>query len=300
MPRRTSSPRRLSTTPVLVLCLLAARHDDDVARDRERARMGGGVAADRAPSAGIAASTPSSTKTAKRWRLSGSRRRKASARRVRGVEQVAREDHRQIIVDGETLDGASRPRTRDGLRSSTMASRNLFHQSPQRHRLAMQPMLRPKRAQRQSLRPAHDASRVRIDGRMAASGGCARSARYRDAPDPRAPDRRADAPSSRPRHAASVAARGAPARMRPLATVTPAVTCSVQATFMTGAPAARARHRRQRLVLPRPDGGLAVAAVEPAGRRREDLGGGQAARSGLHLRQAVLVVQHVRERTTSA
>src|SRR4051795_5684937 len=48
-----------------------------------------------------------------------------------------------------------------------MVSRNLFHQSPQRHRLTMQPMLRPKRAQRQSLRPAHDASRVRIDGRTA-------------------------------------------------------------------------------------------------------------------------------------
>ena len=61
---------------------------------------------------------------------------------------------------------------------------------------------------------------------------------------------------------------------------------------MTGALAARARHRRQRLAVPRPDGGLAVAAIEPSGRWREDLGGGQAARSRLHHRQSVLVVQH--------
>src|SRR3954454_11184272 len=54
-----------------------------------------------------------------------------------------------------------------------MVSRNLFHQSPQRHRLAMQPMLRPKRAQRQSLRAAHGASRARIDGRL----GCREDAR---------------------------------------------------------------------------------------------------------------------------
>ena len=60
--------------------------------------------------------------------------------------------------------------------------------------------------------------------------------------------------------------------------------------------AARARHRRQRLVLSRPVRGLALAAVESAGRRREDLGCGATARSGVHLRQAVLVVQHVRQR----
>ena len=46
----------------------------------------------------------------------------------------------------------------------------------------------------------------------------------------------------------------------------PAVTCSVQSTSHR-APAARARHRRQRLVLPRPRRGAALAAVEPAGRR---------------------------------
>ena len=56
------------------------------------------------------------------------------------------------------------------------------------------------------------------------------------------------------------------------------------------------RDRGQRLVLSRPVGDLAVASVEPAGGRREGLGSGEAARSGLHLRQAVLVVQHVLER----
>ena len=59
------------------------------------------------------------------------------------------------------------------------------------------------------------------------------------------------------------------------------------------APPAGARRRRQRLVLPRPVGGLALAPVEPAGRGREGLGGGPAARSRVHLRQALLVVQHV-------
>ncbi len=63
-----------------------------------------------------------------------------------------------------------------------------------------------------------------------------------------------------------------------------------------GTPAERPRRRRQRLVFPRSVGGLALAPVEPADRRREDLGRGQDARPRLHLRQDVLVVQHVLER----
>ena len=62
------------------------------------------------------------------------------------------------------------------------------------------------------------------------------------------------------------------ARSAELGTVLPAVTCSVQSTFLTGALPARARHRRQRLVLPRPRRGAAVAAAQRAGRRREALG----------------------------
>ena len=63
-----------------------------------------------------------------------------------------------------------------------------------------------------------------------------------------------------------------------------------------GPAALRPRLRRQRLVFSRSRRGDAVAAVEPSGERREDLGCRQAARSGLHLRQDVLVVQHVRQR----
>ena len=56
--------------------------------------------------------------------------------------------------------------------------------------------------------------------------------------------------------------------------------------------AARARHRRQRLAVPRPHGSVAVAAIEPPGRRRNDLAGGTAPRCRFHHRQSVLVVQH--------
>ena len=81
--------------------------------------------------------------------------------------------------------------------------------------------------------------------------------------------------------------------LRPLATVTPAVTCTVQSTLLTGLP---------------PSGHGAVAngwyfrdqaevwLWRQSNRliaRREGLGGGQAARPGVHLRPDVLVVQHV-------
>ena len=59
--------------------------------------------------------------------------------------------------------------------------------------------------------------------------------------------------------------------------------------------AAGPRHCRQRLVLSRSPGSLAVAAIEPAGCGRENLGGGETARSRLHHRQPVLVVQHGRQ-----
>src|SRR3954454_18355419 len=114
-----------------------------------------------------------------------------------------------------------------------MVSRNLFHQSPQRHRLAMQPMLRPKRAQRQSLRAAHGASRARIDGRL----GCREDAREAPGTAMR-PTLVLLTVGLTPRHLgpdtphlSRLAAAGG---RRPLETITPAVTCSVQATFTTG------------------------------------------------------------------
>ena len=98
-------------------------------------------------------------------------------------------------------------------------------------------------------------------------------------------------------HIGALARAGA---LRPLSTVTPAVTCTVQATFMTG-------------TLPREHGIVAngwlfrdlmeVWLWRQSNRlvaRREDLGGGQAPRSRVHHRQSVLVVQHGGERTTSA
>jgi predicted AlkP superfamily pyrophosphatase or phosphodiesterase len=114
-----------------------------------------------------------------------------------------------------------------------MVSRNLFHQSPQRHRLTRQPMLRPKRAQRQSLRPAHDASRVRIDGRTA------RREDAREAPGTAMrPTLVLLTVGLTPRHLGPDTPRlsrlAAAGGMRPLETITPAVTCSVQATFTTG------------------------------------------------------------------
>src|SRR4051794_5150442 len=114
-----------------------------------------------------------------------------------------------------------------------MVSRNLFHQSPQRHRLAMQPMLRPKRAQRQSLRAAHDASRARIDGRL----GCREDAREAPGTAMR-PTLVLLTVGLTPRHLGPDTPRlsrlAAAGGMRPLETITPAVTCSVQATFTTG------------------------------------------------------------------
>ena len=79
--------------------------------------------------------------------------------------------------------------------------------------------------------------------------------------------------------------------MRPLSTVTPAVTCSVQATFMTGGqPRDHGIVGNGWLFRDLWRSGCGVSRI--AGRRRADLGGREAARSRLHLRQAVLVVQH--------
>ena len=96
-------------------------------------------------------------------------------------------------------------------------------------------------------------------------------------------------------HLTALAARGA---VRPLATVLPAVTCTVQSTLLTGC-------------LPREHGIVAngwyfrdLAEVALWRQSNRLVGGeklweaGAAARSGLHLRQHVLVVQHVRHRRT--
>ena len=55
------------------------------------------------------------------------------------------------------------------------------------------------------------------------------------------------------------------------------------------AAAERARRGRQRLAVPRHDGGAAVAAVEPARAGAQGVGGGP----GHHLREPLLVVRHV-------
>ena len=83
--------------------------------------------------------------------------------------------------------------------------------------------------------------------------------------------RRAD-PARAAAHAAAVEARR---RRLPGARWTrslPAVTCSVQSTFAHRPDADRPRHRRQRLVLPRPRRGLPLAPAQRARAGREGLG----------------------------
>ncbi len=63
-----------------------------------------------------------------------------------------------------------------------------------------------------------------------------------------------------------------------LATVLPAVTCSVQSTMLTGLQPGGARDRGQRLVLPRARRRLPVAPAQPPRRGREALGGRARAR----------------------
>jgi hypothetical protein len=62
-------------------------------------------------------------------------------------------------------------------------------------------------------------------------------------------------------HAPVLRGLGAHGFAAPLDTVFPAVTCTVQASFLTGLQPSRARRRRQRLVLPRARAGDAVAAA---------------------------------------
>ena len=149
--------------------------------------------------------------------------------------------------------------------------------------------------------------RAKVDQRAAVGGqlGPARPAAPRrllnglpDAPDAGARRRRADPEAAAP-HARPVGAGRPRGRCGRCATITPAVTCSVQSTFTTG-------------LLPSGHGCVAngwyfrdLSEVwlwrqsNHLVQRREDLGRGQEARPGLHLRQAVLVVQHVRQRRTS-
>ena len=61
-----------------------------------------------------------------------------------------------------------------------------------------------------------------------------------------------------------------------LDTVLPAVTCTVQSTLPHRPAALGARHRRQRLVLPRARRGLLLAAAQRARAGREALGDGPA------------------------
>ena len=83
--------------------------------------------------------------------------------------------------------------------------------------------------------------------------------------------------------------------MRPLREVVPAVTCTAQATLLTGTHAGAARHRRQRLAVPRHRRGALLAAVQSPAPGRTALSYRPAARGGtrpaISLRQAVLVVQ---------
>ena len=69
-----------------------------------------------------------------------------------------------------------------------------------------------------------------------------------------------------------VEARRATASRRALDPIVPAVTCSVQATFAHRPDARRPRHRRQRLVLPRPRRGLPLAPAQQARAGREGVG----------------------------
>jgi hypothetical protein len=99
-------------------------------------------------------------------------------------------------------------------------------------------------------------------------------------------------------HTPALAALVKAGAMRPLTTVLPAVTCSVQSTFTTGLPPSghgcvgNGWYFRE----------LAEVAFwrqsNPTRQRRQDLGRGQAPRSELHVREAVLVVQHVLDRTS--
>ena len=105
--------------------------------------------------------------------------------------------------------------------------------------------------------------------------GWSRSERRRS--DDAGRDRRGRPHAARARaHAAAVEARRATASRRGWTRSLPAVTCSVQSTFLTGLDADRPRHRRQRLVLPRPRRGLPLAPAQQARAGREGLGDGAA------------------------
>ena len=85
-------------------------------------------------------------------------------------------------------------------------------------------------------------------------------------------------PSTRP-HLHALAEQGG---LRPLATITPAVTCSVQSTFTTGELPREHGIVGERLVLPRPRRGLVLAPVEPARRRARRSGTPPSGATRLH------------------
>ena len=133
-------------------------------------------------------------------------------------------------------------------------------------------MLRPNRRRRQS--PART-MRGALTAHCPLPRMQARLPATLHASNPRAPGSRADAPPSRPAHAAPFAARGR-RRHAPARDDHAGRDLQRAGDLHDRAPAARTRHRRQRLAVPRPHGDLVLAPVEPARRRREDLGGGQA------------------------
>ena len=119
---------------------------------------------------------------------------------------------------------------------------------------------------------------ARPPGRPRAEGAAVTGpGRHRAHPAPRRSTSSASPPSccSTCRACAASADAGSQA---PLDTVLPAVTCSVQSTFLTGTAARRARHRRQRLVLPRPRRGPPLAPAQRARRRARRCGTPPAAR----------------------
>ena len=93
------------------------------------------------------------------------------------------------------------------------------------------------------------------------------------------------------KHMPRVSKLGADGFQARLDTIVPAVTCSVQATLLTGLTPDRPRHRRQRLVLPRPRRGLPLAPAQQARAGREGVGDRAPRQARLPRREPLLVVR---------
>ena len=131
-------------------------------------------------------------------------------------------------------------------------------------------------------------ARAAAPGRLEAALG--------DAPDAGARRRRAD-PEAAAARAGAGGAGGPRGRCGRWRTITPAVTCSVQSTFTTGLLPGGHGCVAQRLVLPRPRRGVRCGGSRTTWSTGEKIWDAAKQRDpSLHLRQAVLVVQHVRQR----